>query len=820
MIQIESISINAFRGIKDLTLDLRKNNFAVYGPNGTGKSGIIDAIEFALTGSISRLSGEGMGNVSVKEHAPHVDHRDNPAKSSVSISVFIPSLNKSATVTRTVKDLSKPLITPTDDDICSILNNVSEHPEFALTRRELIKYVLSTPGKRSDEVQSLLRLDKIESLRAVLNKISNSAEKQATQQEKTRNIACKDLIDALSISTFSAADILQVVNERRVILGLPKIESLEVETSLKDGIASADPKNSTSKIVKNQAISDINDVKNCISVICKHEYKDTRNEVIETIYKLKNNIDGIKNISKENLFNIALAEFDNEQCPVCDTKWEPAKFKLLLAEKTEKLKDAKQKRNELSTALNSIIEPLESINRSIERTAKYGILFTPAIQPVAFSDYLQQISQNIIKLKDITNLDVLISTLDAVHICPQSVLDLISEFEKATQALPDPSKQDSARDFLVLGQERLEKYRQASRSLARAKQQAEVSKHIYDLYASVVTEELGDIYKQVESSFAELYREIHHEDEAVFLAKLEPSIGKLGFDVDFYGRGYFPPGAYHSEGHQDGMGLCLYLALMRYLLGNNFRFAILDDVLMSVDAGHRRDVSKLFKKHFPDVQFIMTTHDEVWLRSMQTEGLIDGKDGFISFRSWDVDCGPTRWNDRDTWNEIADELQKNNVRASAALLRNYLEYTAKELCHRLRASVEFRGDGQYTLGDLLPNATSRMIKLLSEGRNVAESWSDSEATQALEKKKAEITAARDKSNLEGWQTNSAVHYNEWANLQRNDFEPVVAAYKDFVEQFKCPQCNGMIYLVFDRGSKQALRCNCAHTNFNLAKKQD
>lgn len=168
MIQIESISINAFRGIKNLTLDMSKSNFAVCGPNGTGKSGIIDAIEFALTGSISRLAGEGMGNVSVKEHAPHVDHRNNPAKSSVKISVFIPSLNKNATITRTVKDINKPLITPADEDICSVLKNISEHPEFALTRRELMKYVLSTPGKRNEEVQSLLRLDKIESLRSVL----------------------------------------------------------------------------------------------------------------------------------------------------------------------------------------------------------------------------------------------------------------------------------------------------------------------------------------------------------------------------------------------------------------------------------------------------------------------------------------------------------------------------------------------------------------------------------------------------------------------------------------------------------------------------
>jgi len=57
--------------------------------------------------------------------------------------------------------------------------------------------------------------------------------------------------------------------------------------------------------------------------------------------------------------------------------------------------------------------------------------------------------------------------------------------------------------------------------------------------------------------------------------------------VNFYDRGLFPPAAFHSEGHQDGMGVCLYLALMKRLFGKRITFALLDDVVMSVDAGHR-----------------------------------------------------------------------------------------------------------------------------------------------------------------------------------------------------------------------------------------
>nr|WP_244622859.1 AAA family ATPase [Microvirga brassicacearum] len=40
-------------------LELKGQNFAACGRNGTGKSGIVDAIEFALTGNISRLAGAG-----------------------------------------------------------------------------------------------------------------------------------------------------------------------------------------------------------------------------------------------------------------------------------------------------------------------------------------------------------------------------------------------------------------------------------------------------------------------------------------------------------------------------------------------------------------------------------------------------------------------------------------------------------------------------------------------------------------------------------------------------------------------------------------
>ena len=63
----------------------------------------------------------------------------------------------------------------------------------------------------------------------------------------------------------------------------------------------------------------------------------------------------------------------------------------------------------------------------------------------------------------------------------------------------------------------------------------------------------------------ELYRELHGIDEAEFEASLVSSGAGIEFQVGFHGRGKHPPHALHSEGHQDSMGICLYLALAERL---------------------------------------------------------------------------------------------------------------------------------------------------------------------------------------------------------------------------------------------------------------
>lgn len=817
MIRIEKIHVHEFRGVRDLTLDLKGQNFAACGPNGTGKSGIVDAIEFALTGSISRLSGSGTGGLSVKAHGPHVDSRNKPDQSFVTLDVIIPSLgDKKASIHRTVKAAGTPTITPSDADVKAAFDNVNLHPEFVLSRRELIRYVLSEPGQRSKEVQALLRLDDIEKLRAVLQKISNACTRDLQPLERAEKDAITHLLSALGVPQLTKASVIGAANPMREILGLSVLTDLGATTSLKDGLATATTGVGASRVPKAQAAGDLVTLTAALEKLRSKEFEESCAVAAFAASELGKDADSLNGVSREALLRSALDLYDDSTCPVCDTPFEPIVFREHVATKLEHLDAVTKKRTALETQISPVMDALHAAGTAFATAITHAAQLTPPVDATPLKDFKSVLLGRYQQLQKLLPLDDTRAVLLESHQTPDLTI-VLGALDAAIAAIPEPTKQDAAREFLVVAQERLEQYRTAKLKVTAGKLSAERAAKVFAVFGDVTTKALEGIYKNVEKAFSDYYRKVNQDDESTFTAKLMPSIGKLSFDVDFYGRGHFPPGAYHSEGHQDGMGLCLYLALMSHLLGANFTFAVLDDVLMSVDAGHRREVCTLLKEKFPNTQFIFTTHDEIWLKHMKSEGLIKGRN-FAHFRTWTVDMGPTEWDDRDVWAEVDAHLAKNDVRAAAALLRHYLEHFAKEACDRLRASVEFRGDAQFMLGDLLPNATGGLGDLFKKAKLAANSWGQKDVIDKITNRETSFTDAKVKTGHEQWQVNTAVHFNAWADLQKQDFMPVVVAFKSFAESFTCSTCHEMYYIVPERGKKEGLRCGCGELNLNLLPK--
>lgn len=816
MITVERIKIEEFRGIRELSVDLGNANFAVCGPNGTGKSGIVDALEFGLTGKISRLVGNGRGALSVKEHGPHVNSRTHPEKAVVTLEVSIQSLGKKATITRNVKSPKAPKITPDDPAIRAVFEHVQRHPEFSLSRREIIKYVLAEPGVRAEEVQALLQLDKLDTTRKLLLKISNAATRDVKALEGERARAATHLMSAFDIAEVKAPILLAVVNVKRAALDLPALTKLEATTSVRDGLETQSGV-SSSKIPKVQAKTDIANGLASLEAIKAPETKAAWSGVVDALTALKENEAKLADLTRDGMLATALALFDEEHCPVCETEWGPAEFRAVVETQREQLKAAAAERKRVEELIEPVAVALEELRPMLRQLAVYARdLPTPlAFEP--FAVVAKEADRRAEVLRSFLPLDDAIAALDTDWEDFQPALEHIAALSANVEALPEPSDRDAARDFLTVGQERLESWRQAMTKYAAGKAKADAADKVHALYGTTTDKALEAIYKEVEAEFRSYYRDINGDDESKFEAQLTPSLGKLGFEVDFYGKGFFPPGAYHSEGHQDGMGLCLYLALMKHLLGDHFTFAVLDDVLMSVDAGHRREVCTLLRTKFPKTQFVITTHDPVWLNHMKSSKLVAGKSA-ITFRKWHVDHGPQEWKQTDVWAEVDQFVINNEIRAAAGQLRHYLEYAAAEWCARLGGRVEFRSDGKYELGELLPAAIGAMNELYKKAKTTAQSWGDRARVDELNDYHTAFTAAVTQSQSEQWEINPAVHFNEWVNLQRQDFEPVVAAFKQLEREFECSGCGDLIYVVQTGKIKEAARCGCSKVNLNLKAK--
>ena len=83
------LEIHNFRGIRNLSIEPQGENFLIYGPNGSGKSAVVDAIDFLLTGQISRMKGNGTNDIILKKHGPHIDFTAKDAWIKASIKIHI-----------------------------------------------------------------------------------------------------------------------------------------------------------------------------------------------------------------------------------------------------------------------------------------------------------------------------------------------------------------------------------------------------------------------------------------------------------------------------------------------------------------------------------------------------------------------------------------------------------------------------------------------------------------------------------------------------------------------------------------------------------
>jgi hypothetical protein len=360
--RILNIEIQNVRGIKDrLIFSPDGDNFLVYGPNGTGKSAIVDALDFLFSGRISRLVGKGTKNISLKKHGPHIDVK-KPESAAVRATIKIPGSTDPIEIERRMSAPNN-LICPEDKkDALKKVVAIAERGHYVLSRREVLKFVAAEPGERAGEVQAVLNLETVEEIRKALVKVETDAKRDNQTAQVLLNTSKTVITTLLSLDSFSEEPVLKKINDLRSALSGEPLTTLTYE-NLQENIRPPSLVESKTIINVDLLTKDIDAAK---KIVTDHGESAFLNEekLRKILRKLKEDTTLRRELANKRLLDLGLSLIDaSGACPLCLTAWKPGELKnflegrLLKAEEASKIETEIRK---LSTNINSEISTLKN----------------------------------------------------------------------------------------------------------------------------------------------------------------------------------------------------------------------------------------------------------------------------------------------------------------------------------------------------------------------------------------------------------------------------------------------------------------------------
>lgn len=804
------LEIQNIRGIRHLPLNPEGKNCVIWGPNGSGKSAVVDAIDFLLTGRVLRLTGKGTSGLNLKTHGPHID--STPKEAKVTAIIQLPGINEPIEISRCIAQPTKLVFDNSKKDLLEPVLAVAMRGQHILTRREILKFITAEAGTRATEIQELLNLTDIEEIRKALVKVNNDLEKELQTATRLLQSAEAAVSATVQKNFFDEETVVSVINQNRSVLGGAPISSI-LSSDLKEGLRAPTIVSENKGLNVTLLERDIENIRNLLLPESQHSIGECDRQLRSLIETIQGDLMMLRALSLQQLTEMGLALIDETgNCPLCDTTWPPGKLCEHLEKRLSTAQIAREHRDHIKNLSNQIGR---SVNTAIASLHK--IILT--CEGADILNDLSDLQSWIAELRDLAE-----SLNNAVDSYPEPEFEvnrisyllappnLTQIFEHILNTVkdeyPETRPEQTAWDTLTRLEENLKAFENAQAGFKRSELLVKRSSLLLESYQEARDTVLEKLYAEIRDRFVDLYRKIHGVDEGDFTANFEHDEAKLNLEVDFHGRGMHPPHALHSEGHQDTMGLCLYLALAEHLTKDIIELIILDDVVMSVDADHRREICSLLSSEFPNKQFFITTHDRTWASQLKIRGVINTKQ-CVEFYNWQINSGPQVNCETDMWMKIDEDLTKNDVPSAAAKLRRGSEEFFATVCDSLEGKVQFKLNNRWELGDFLPGAVNQYRALIKDGKQAANSWgkrAEVERLQELESTANQIIA---RLEIEKWAVNENVHYNNWANFTVPDFHPVVEAFRDLFDLFQCVNCCSILELS-TTGTKQpaGVRCKC------------
>jgi hypothetical protein len=706
-ITISEISIAGFRAfLRPQSFTLRRNDtplsLAVFAPNAKGKSSLVDAIEFFFSsdGTLARLGVRRSGTQAGRDALGHVEAEEADVTSEVRISFATNS--GSIDGVRTVERCE-------DFPVAAVIVKCVRKLNFLIRGYELRRFVEDqTALDRYQEVSGwfgLTSLTDIErNLRSLRLRLQQDLDTNAQAEKYDRDVRrftkqsitswdegealvwfnadqLQPLDSTLTVNTLDAQGaIYQLIVERKKqedkSVGLAAL----IEVSEKaQAVYRQQPSEDDGFMSETGAIMDLESAI-AIAVKATKSEAEERAKSSDAVFK--------------EVCDAASALFDNsfpeiEVCPVCDTPLQDT---------------AKGSREDIALHLKTQIATLERYNRAVKALTAANTSVQrrcgDAITALRSAQAALKAARFVSQAEDVETYVVQLESWELNQPLPDStsvksmLIAVTTKVDKERQLIEEQQGDHTYAKCLATLDELIQLKVEADQNENTRMEARALLQSLTELETSVgsrIRTYVQTVIDTLKEKVNELYRAVHPDQTEAPAITLDLSTEtrqpQLSLLVDFSpNRKGVAPSGYLSDSQVHTLALSLRLAAIQ-LFNKRVPLVVLDDVVTSYDADHRRAIASMLAAHFADFQVVLVTHDERFFAYLK-EHLPQSSWVFKRIIALDHRFGP-RFHDH----RVGDALIEGKLssgQSAANDIRQAEEEWLLDICRGFRVEVEIR----------------------------------------------------------------------------------------------------------------------------------
>lgn len=818
--RLAELTVHGFRGFppEDQTLEFGGRSAVILGDNGTGKSSVLAAVEFLLTGGMTHLSGPGTGSIDIPTHAPH--QWADPEECYVR-GTFEADNGNRGTVERRADDHTtlETVEGDIDSDEISVSQWNDEH--LILTRGQLLEFIESPPGSRGERLSKLLNLSGITNRARGFDRIKSKLEDRADRKRSTCDRQVED-IDAVTeleiefpISDESEVSLLETINEKFSALGAEELEGMDELSNILESVELLVAEEALDPFYESRTSDRLGDVKDWAA--------DNQEQIQEDLDSLAGDLAELDAADESSLFELDLFETatdlitpDTTECPLCGEGHEQDYLNDRVESQRERLTDLRELREQITDQKRDMLQDLRTQDDELQEVLELlhsGLEAGDHVQVSEDVERLDDYSSELSGLIEVLSQDLVREpeegTIDIVQINPdeltpnwESMITACEEVIEYIASLEPLEERSQTHSDLVTIDNAWDTLQEEESELQRIEVLVDNMDQVQELFTEAREEVLEELYLDIEDSFNDFYTTIHPDEQEIDLDFNAEGTESVELEATFEEERDSPL-AFHSEGHIDTMGICLFLALRDRLNMDGPNVVMLDDIVMSVDKTHRNGVARLLYQYLDEgPQGILATHDEVWSDQL-TDADVVTRNSVLEITDWDISTGPMLHSG--SWEVIEDYLDENRPHAAAAHLRRQAEKLGRTAAQRLKPPLEYKE--RYSLADFIYGISGQVKTVATGAKRQYEDHSDEwESAQDLDNQRSELLGDFGLDELNGM-----VHYrrDEWGQLDAEDLWPVLEHWREIEGFLHCDENQDMIYYE-ESGDWRWIQCDCRH----------